>query len=111
MWEIKNNEPVKVWRDDSHGFPAYSVSISSKDKAGKWVNFYQEVNFRKGVEFQNGEEIIINNAFPSVRAWDGGKKEVWVVMDFTYARKDQQRQIPDISYDEAFTTVDDSMPF
>lgn len=111
MWEIKNNEPVKVWRDDRHGFPTYSVSVSSRKKDGNWVNCYQDVTFRKDVEFQNAEEIIINSAFPSVRSWDGGKKIIWVVMDFTYARKDQQRKIPDISYDEAFTAVDDSVPF
>ena len=116
MWDIQNNEAVKVWRDDKHGFPSYSVGISSRKKDGSWVNAYQEVIFRRDVEFTNGEEIIINHASPSVRAWDGGKKIVWVVMDFTYARRDQQRKaperkMPDINYDEAFAAADDSIPF
>ena len=81
---------IRVWRDDKYGYPSYSVSIQAKKDDGGYVTEYKQVKFRKGVELENGSEIIIRDAFPTLDVWkdkqtgEFKKKEVWVILSFAY---------------------------
>ena len=61
---------VKVWRDDKAQYPRYSFSISKKNDAGEYDNFYMEIKFKKDLpEPDNGDSIIINDSFLSFNVW------------------------------------------
>ena len=86
---ISTEGAVKVWRNDNGSFPNYSVSFSKKNDEGNYVNCYQSIRFKRGVELENGEEIEIKNAFPSFDIGKDGKKySYWMVTDFTKAGAD-----------------------
>lgn len=81
---------VKVFRSDRFGFPQYSISISVKGDDGKWISEYKTVRFRRGVELEDGDEIYIDNAFPTLDYWPDKTtgqlrhKEVWMITEFSY---------------------------
>lgn len=88
---------VKVWRSDKFGFPQYAVRISKRQASGDFVNEYQPIKFRKGVELANGDEIYINDGFSCLEVWQDKQtgetrhKQVWQILDFSYrARQEQQ---------------------
>lgn len=110
--------PVRIWRNDKHGFPQYAVTISKPkdDGSGDYVRAYQEVRFKKGIELENGEEIFIQHAFPVLRTWKDGKKQIWQIIDFTYARQrpKYQPEPRQVSYDDmpdTFSQAEDDIPF
>ncbi len=87
---------VKVWRSDKFGFPQYAVTVG-KTESGK--HEYQQVQFRRGVELENGDEIYIDSAFPTLRTWNDKQtgeercKSVWMITEFSYrARKEPETQ-------------------
>ena len=81
---------VKVFRSDRFGFPQYSIGISTKGDDGKWISEYKTVRFRRGVELEDGDEIYIDNAFPTLDFWRDKTtgqlrhKEVWMITEFSY---------------------------
>lgn len=89
---------VKVWRSDKFGFPQYAVRISRRQASGDFVNEYQPVKFRKGVELANGDEIYINDGFSTLEVWQDKQtgetkhKQVWQIMDFSYRARQEQPQ-------------------
>lgn len=89
---------IKVWRSDKYNYPQYAVGIQKKMDDGTFVTEYKAVRFRKGVELANGEMINIHDAFPTLEVWfdkktnEQRKKEVWVILDFTYINQQPQRQ-------------------
>lgn len=78
---------AKVWvkRFDDGGV-AYSVSVSSKDKEGKWVNAYQPIRFKKEAHpervISNGTEINYEG-FATVIQGKDYNKVLWQITDFT----------------------------
>lgn len=99
--------PVRVWRSDKNGYTSYAVSISKKE-GDSWIRTYQPVRFKKGVEVQNGQEINILNAFPTVDSWVKDDKQftklVWMITEFQLAGEN-------LNYVEGFSSVDDEVPF
>lgn len=87
---------VKIWRSDRFGFPQYAVRISKKLDNGEYINEYQAVRFRKGVELANGDEIYINDAFDTLEVWQDKQtgetkhKRVWQILDFSYRARQAQ---------------------
>ena len=81
---------IKVWRTDKYGYAQYSISIQKKKENGGYITKYKQVKFRGGVEVENGADIIIRDAFPTIDSWKDKTtgelktKEVWVIMDFVY---------------------------
>ena len=120
---------VRVWRNDKYGYTTYSISIQGKKDDGGYVNEYKQVKFRKGIELENGSEIIIHDAFPTLDTWkdkqtgEFRQKEVWIILDFSYLRKQQERpmqrerkpvsrgSLEDFDVDDHFEAVEDSIPF
>lgn len=107
-----DDKGVRVWRNDKYSKPLYSISINTKE-GDSWVRDYQEVQFRNGVEVNNGEIIHITNAFPTVRSWVKNDRQfvktVWMILDFTRAGAEPvQRVIQDA---EGFSSVEDPIPF
>lgn len=125
---------VKVWRSDKFGFPQYAVRISKRQASGDFVNEYQPIKFRKGVELANGDEIYINDGFSFLEVWQDKQtgetrhKQVWQIMDFSYRARQEPAQpqakqqaapAPDQSsvmaqFDDlpdAFQATDDDVPF
>lgn len=87
---ITDDRGVRVWRSDKYGFAQYSVSIQTKKENGGYITEYKQVKFRGGIELENGDTIIIKDAFPTLDTWHDKTtnelktKEVWVIMDFVY---------------------------
>lgn len=125
---ITDDRGVRVWRSDKYGFAQYSVSIQTKKENGGYIREYKQVKFRGGVELENGAEIIIRDAFPSIDSWKDKTtgelktKEVWVILDFVYksatpmpekkaqeiekAAQDLFEDLPD-----SFSAAEDDIPF
>lgn len=63
-------------------FTSYAIQLATKKPDGTWVNAYQPVRFKKGVNLVNKSIININSAFPT---FDPNKPQYpyWFVMDFT----------------------------
>lgn len=80
-----DDKGVKVWRNDKNGFPTYSLTISKKNDDGTYGHVYQNIRFKKGVEVDNGETIIIKNAFPTFSTGKDGKNyQHWMITDFEF---------------------------
>lgn len=114
---MTDEKSVKVWRSDKYDKPRYSIAIGKKE-GDFWINHFQPVRFKQGIEVQNGQEIFIQHAFPVVDSWVKDDKqltkETWVIMDFTYA--DGKMPEPVAQTEEqldigAFSSVDEDVPF
>jgi len=113
---------VKVWRNDRHGFPQYSVKLSRMID-DEWVNVYQDVKFRHGVELENGSEIIIDDGFVTMDVWKGKDgvpkgKAVWMILDYHYttdrsreARQKQRKSAKAEDIPDSFSAAQDEIPF
>ena len=117
---------VKVWRSDKYQYPQYSVAIWQDTENGERVTEYKQLQFRRGVELGNGEEIIINDAFPTLRTWKDKKtgeikhREVWMVLDFNFKMQApvqrQQTVVQETLGDfndlpDTFAAAEDDIPF
>lgn len=114
---------IKVWRSDRGRYPSYSIIKGKKPDTHK--NEYQEVQFKRGIELENGEEICIDNAFPTFRTWTDKNtgeercKEVWMITEFRYKRSEPQQQVSrgslvDMDTDDlpgTFQAAEDEIPF
>lgn len=78
--------PVMIFRKDKEWngttFPVYSMGVSSKDRDGNYRNGFVGVQFKKDTDIPHKSKIKINNAFPVVREWDGGKSVEWFISDY-----------------------------
>ena len=122
---ITDDYGVKVWRSDKFGFPQYAVAIGTKTESGERITEYKQLQFRRGVELANGDEIYIDNAFPTLRIWQDKQtgetrsKEVWMVTDFTFRSRREETQTPapepkQTTFDDlpdSFDAVEDDIPF
>lgn len=119
---------VRVWRSDRYGHPNYSISIQKKKDDGDYITEYKQIKFKGGVEVENGADIIIRDAFPTIDTWKDKntgelkKKEVWVIMDFHYRtvaperREENVRPAPAPQMDlsdmpDTFQAAEDDIPF
>lgn len=111
-----DDKGIKVWRSDRFERPTYAVQVSKKEGDG-WINHYQPVRFRQGVEIANGTVIHIRDAFPTLDTWtkDGQefKKQVWMILDFdtegqtvSRPRPVEAEELPD-----SFAAAEDEIPF
>lgn len=111
-----DNKGIKVWRSDRYERPSYAVQISKKE-GDTWINDYQPVRFRQGVEIANGTTIYITDAFPTLDTWtkDGQefKRKVWMILDFDAPGQTASRQTEvDVSdLPDSFSAAEDSIPF
>ena len=109
---------VKVWRSDRKKFPQYAIKFS-RMVDDKWVNVYQPIRFRSGVELENGAEIIIDDAFVTMDAWKGNDgnlngKELWQILEFHYmheSKKESPRQEVFEDLPDSFSAAEDEIPF
>lgn len=109
---ITDSKGIKVFRKEKeyngNTFYTYSISDSTKDDNGNWINKYRDIRFRKGIEVPDKAEIIIKDSFPVLRKGnDGTVYETWMIMDFEFKNKPQDNDgfmnIPD--------GVDEYLPF
>lgn len=113
MRALTDERGVKVWRDDKSQYPRYSFSISKKNDKGEYDNFYMEIKFKKGLEEpDNGDNIIINDAFMSFNVWTDkeGKKKTspyLMVMDF----QNLDAKPKDTSFIDVPEGVEEALPF
>ena len=60
---IENKYPVMIFKREYEGKTYYSVSLSKKDRDGKYINGYMSCRFKNGVEVDNQTKIYIKNAW------------------------------------------------
>lgn len=76
---------AKVWSKEHDGWTSYTVSVSSKDQNGNWVNAYQPVRFKKGTpKIENGTEINYKG-FATVMKGKEHNYVMWQITEFTFA--------------------------
>ena len=77
---------AKVWaREHEGGWTSYSVSVSTKDQNGNWVNAYQPVRFKKDApKIENGTEINYKG-FATVMKGKEHNYVLWQITEFTFA--------------------------
>lgn len=113
MRALTDERGVKVWRDDKAQYPRYSFSISKKNDKGEYDNFYMEIKFKKGLEEpDNGDNIIINDAFMSFNVWidkEGKKKTSPYLMVMDYENLDAKPK--DTSFIDVPEGVEEALPF
>lgn len=109
---------TKVYRQDKtsqagNAYTQYSLSVSSKDKDGNWVNGFLECSFKRGVEVANKAKIKINNAFYTVSEYNGKKSYKVFVMDFEVIEQGegQPAKAPDTSFMSIPDNIGDELPF
>lgn len=71
---------TRIWRDDKGQFPRYSYSFSKKNDDGTFSNCYMDCRFKKGIELENGTDIIIDSAFFSFNVGKDGKKYPYLMI-------------------------------
>ena len=57
------NSPIMIFRNEKDGRVFYSTTVSTKDKDGNYQNAFINVNFRKNVEVDNKQLIILKSAW------------------------------------------------
>ena len=60
---IEIEKPIMIFRKDGEYGPMYSLGISNKKQDGTYETAYMNVRFRKGVEVNNREKILIKKAW------------------------------------------------
>lgn len=101
----------RVFVKDHGDWKSYTLGISSKTQDGKWVNAYQPIRFKKGIEVENKTNIDYK-AFPTAKEWsvDGQNRNyvVWQILEFRKTGDDMAS--PNI--DEEYTKLtNDDIPF
>lgn len=104
---IKTDEKgLKIWRNDEGQFPRYSYTIGKKQQDGSYINCYQSIRFKKGVEVANGEEIVIDNAFFSFDVDKQDEKKKYPYLFVTEFHK-----LNDNSFIDVPDGIDEALPF
>jgi hypothetical protein len=95
------------------------VQISKREGDG-WINDYQPVRFRQGIDVPNGTLIHIKNAFPTLDTWVKDdtqyKRKVWMIMEFEAEGMKPSQTSPQVSMDmddlpDSFSSAEDDIPF
>lgn len=115
MRAMTDERGVKVWKDDKGEYPRYSYSISKKNDAGEYDNFYMEIKFKKELPLpENGDNIIINDSFLSFNVWkdkEGKKRTYPYLMVLDYENLDSSKP-KDTSFIDVPDGIDaDAVPF
>lgn len=117
-----NDLPIKVFKDEKG---KYSIAISKKvgeeHSTTGYANKYFPVEFLKGVELENGTEIIIKHAFMTWFDWEfedkKGTKFVIKITAFDKTSAEQPVLRPEPKLDKISSAKDidlnddDSLPF
>lgn len=115
MRAMTDERGVKVWKDNKGEYPRYSYSISKKNDAGEYDNFYMEIKFKKELPLpENGDNIIINDSFLSFNVWkdkEGKKRTYPYLMVLDYENLDSIKP-KDTSFIDVPDGIDaDAVPF
>ena len=110
-----NNLPVKVFKNDKG---KYSIAISKK-VGEEYKNKYFPVEFKQGVELENGAEIIIKHAVMSWYDWTFEDKQgtTFVIKVTAFDKPWEQKQevtpqnIDKIGSPKEIPIDDDELPF
>lgn len=73
---------AKVWANEHDGgWKSYKISISNKTQEGTWINAYQPVRFKKGVDIENGT-VINYKGFATVVKGRENNYVLWQITEF-----------------------------
>lgn len=61
--EIVSNKEEMIFKSEYNDKPIYRIGLSKKDKEGRYIKGYMNVNFKKGVELDNMTKIKIKSAW------------------------------------------------
>lgn len=82
---------AKVWTKEHDGWTSYTISVSSKDQNGNWVNAYQPVRFKKGTPpIENGTEINYKG-FATVSKGKEHNYVLWQITEFSFVGNEMAR--------------------
>lgn len=68
IWrKIEVGRKYRIWRKDYAGVTYYNIQTSQKNYDDTQTKFYIPVIFKKGVDIQNGTDIIIKRGIENLR--------------------------------------------
>lgn len=96
---ITSEYPVMVFKNEN-GY--YSLSLSDKKQDGKYVNWYKNCQFKKGVEVSDRTNIKIKKAWFKCNDVNGRKYEYIFISEFEIV--EEQKEQP--KEENPFATID-----
>ena len=76
----------RVFAHNNGTWTSYSFGISSKDKDGNWINGYQPIRFKKGVDVPN-KAVITYKAFPTAVQGKERPMVIWQILEYSVAEE------------------------
>lgn len=115
-------ENVRLWvnpheRPDGSKWFTYSISTSSKDQDGNYVNKALEVKMRKEVvlpaDLMNGENVTIRGSLSnrSYTGKDGEKRTDHILWAHEVDFEGRQEPLPQSGPTDSFEQLDEEVPF
>lgn len=108
---ITSEYPVMVFKNDN-GY--YSLSLSDKKQDGRYVNWYKNCQFKKGVEVEDRTNIKIKKAWFKCNDVNGRKYEYIFISEFETVNATQSGQQSGQEEQTPFTNYNvssDDLPF
>lgn len=82
---------IRVFRKDYNNKPSYSTAINKKEQDGAYSKMYVNIQFKQGIEVQNGTDINITNGFITHYKDKNGLSHIkFVIMDFEELNKQME---------------------
>ena len=92
--EIISNKEEMIFKSEYNDKPIYRIGLTKKDKDGKYIKGYMNVNFKKGVELGNMTKIKIKNAWLDFYKVDIKTVPVIFISDFEVIEGTQKAETP-----------------
>ena len=109
---IASDFPVTVFKNEQG---RYSIGLSDKKEAGKYVNWYKPCSFKKDVVLENRTKIKIKTAWFKCNEYNGKKYEYIFISEFIVVKDDEPKAAvaddPFKDYPEECALSDDDLPF
>ena len=98
---------AKVWaKEHEGGWKSYQISVSNKTPEGTWINAYQPVRFKKGVDIENGT-MINYKGFATVVKGREHNFVLWQITEFEIVGEETVSK-PEAYYEPI---TDNNIPF
>lgn len=65
--KIEPGKKYRVWKNTVNDIDYYRIGFTQKNYEGSSQQFYESIQFKKGVEIPNQTDIIIHEAYENVR--------------------------------------------
>lgn len=116
---ITNDKEVMIFKNEYNGRINYSVGLTKKDKDGKYINGYMNVQFKKDIELENQTKIKIKEAWLSFNQHEKKTYPYIFINDFELVEKKESNPYEEFGNNmktefnvgEQIQITDEDLPF